>query len=158
MVHQGERTAAGGTGILTIIAISLIIFPKLRSACPFETGVAVMPLVKGARRRPAEPKGRIANTRKLLLTAAAIIGLSDRAPVVVACLVPPEHLTKVDGSGLPRPDVTDKDVKAKDRARVHRPRGKPDGKLLPFLAIGRHDLRHLHRRYLCSLPVPWRDC
>ena len=64
-----------GTGLFTAVAISLIIFPKLALGLSgFETGVAVMPLVKGKPDDdPAEPKGRIVNARKLLLTAAVIM-------------------------------------------------------------------------------------
>jgi hypothetical protein len=52
--------------LLMIIALSLIAFPRLALGLSgFETGVAVMPLVKN-------PK-RIENTRKLLMTAALIM-------------------------------------------------------------------------------------
>lgn len=52
-------------GILLIIGLSLIFFPKLALGLSgFETGVAVMPLVKGE---------RIKNTKKLLLSAALIM-------------------------------------------------------------------------------------
>ncbi len=58
----------------TMIGISLLLFPKLALGLSgFETGVAVMPLVKG---KPGDdpdvPQGRIANTR-LLLTSVAVI-------------------------------------------------------------------------------------
>jgi hypothetical protein len=51
---------------------ALLIFPKLALGLSgFETGVAVMPLVRGARRDdPARPARRIRNTKKLLATAA----------------------------------------------------------------------------------------
>jgi hypothetical protein len=51
---------------------ALLIFPKLALGLSgFETGVAVMPLVRGAREDdPAYPAGRIRNTKKLLATAA----------------------------------------------------------------------------------------
>ncbi len=134
-IKEAERPLAG-TGILTIIAISLLIFPKLALGLSgFETGVAVMPLVKGKPDDdPKEPKGRIASTRKLLLCAALIMSVYlISSSVVVACLVPPHHLSKVDASGADRPDVTDKDLKAKDRALAYLAHGdNPDGKLLPF--------------------------
>ncbi len=53
---------------------SLIVFPQLALGLSgFETGVSVMPIVKGdPSDTPTNPEGRIRNTRKLL-TAAAII-------------------------------------------------------------------------------------
>jgi hypothetical protein len=58
-----------------MLAVAALLFPKLALGLSgFETGVAVMPLVKG---RPddneAYPEGRIANTKKLLRTAALIM-------------------------------------------------------------------------------------
>jgi hypothetical protein len=60
---------------LAVVAVSLIVFPKLALGLSgFETGVAVMPLVRGAPDdRPEHPQGRIRNTRKLLTTAALIM-------------------------------------------------------------------------------------
>lgn len=134
-LKESERPLAG-TGLFTIIAISLLIFPKLALGLSgFETGVAVMPLVKGKEGEdPHEPKGRIANTRKLLITAAAIMSVYlICSSVVVACLVPPSHLTKVDAHGNEREGVADKELKAKDRALAYLAHGEnPDGKLLPF--------------------------
>lgn len=54
--------------LLAIILMSLIVFPKLALGLSgFETGVAVMPLVKSP--------NRIANTNKLLMTAALIMSV-----------------------------------------------------------------------------------
>ena len=66
-----------------MIAGALLIFPKLALGLSgFETGVSVMPLIDGGKadrghdqRKDGAPKGRVANTRKLLLTAAAIMSL-----------------------------------------------------------------------------------
>src|SRR5207247_10396472 len=50
-----------------MLAVSVIIFPKLALGLSgFETGVAVMPLIRG---------DRIRNTQKLLLTAALIMSV-----------------------------------------------------------------------------------
>lgn len=59
---------------LGMLGASLIVFPRLALGLSgFETGVAVMPLVKGYEGDTnSSPKGRIAHT-KLLLTAAAVI-------------------------------------------------------------------------------------
>jgi hypothetical protein len=60
---------------LAVVAVALLVFPKLALGLSgFETGVAVMPLVRGAPDdRPEHPQGRIRNTRKLLTTAALIM-------------------------------------------------------------------------------------
>ena len=62
---------------LMMVAVSLLLFPKLALGLSgFETGVAVMPLVRG---KPgdtdAEPQGRIANTQRLLVSAAALMSV-----------------------------------------------------------------------------------
>jgi hypothetical protein len=60
---------------LAMVAVALIVFPKLALGLSgFETGVAVMPLVRGdPDDTPEHPRGRIRNTRKLLVTAATIM-------------------------------------------------------------------------------------
>ena len=96
-----------------IVAVSLILFPKLALGLSgFETGVAVMPLVKGDEDlskddwesihstrtgAPTEPrthrllKGRIKNTRKLLRTAALIMSVMlITSSVVTTTLIPAE--------------------------------------------------------------------
>jgi hypothetical protein len=71
--HNPVPGARGGP--LTIALFCFIGFPKLALGLSgFETGVAVMPLVKGLPDdSPERPKGRIRNTRKLLLTAAVVM-------------------------------------------------------------------------------------
>src|SRR5215203_1525363 len=57
---------------LMMIAVSALVFPKLAlGVSGFETGVSVMPLVRGEEGDdPERPEGRIRNTRKLLNAAA----------------------------------------------------------------------------------------
>ncbi len=59
--HWRDTLFASHGDLLTMVGISLILFPKLALGLSgFETGVAVMPLISGA-----QPADRIRNTRKL---------------------------------------------------------------------------------------------
>ncbi|HSF03226.1 MAG TPA: hypothetical protein VLA62_09455, partial [Solirubrobacterales bacterium] len=80
-----------------LIAGALLVFPKLALGLSgFETGVSVMPLIDGG---PADrgrnlragdvPMGRVASTRKLLLTAAVIMsGMLILSSFVTTLLIP----------------------------------------------------------------------
>jgi len=73
-------------------AMALILFPKLALGLSgFETGVAVMPLVRGdATDTDDHPAGRIRNTKKLLSTAAFIMsGFLIASTAVSVLLIPP---------------------------------------------------------------------
>jgi hypothetical protein len=76
---------------LAMVAVSLVVFPKLALGLSgFETGVAVMPLVRGD---PGDTRdrlrGRIRNTRKLLTTAALIMsGFLITSSFVTTVLIP----------------------------------------------------------------------
>ncbi|WP_238847441.1 amino acid transporter [Nocardia arthritidis] len=61
--------------VLAMVGVSLLVFPKLALGLSgFETGVAVMPQIKGAPGDSEDnPVTRIAGTRKLLTTAALIM-------------------------------------------------------------------------------------
>jgi hypothetical protein len=86
--------------ILPMIGTSLILFPKLALGMSgFETGVAVMPLVKGyASDQPEQPIGRIANTRKLLLTAAIIMSLFLMSSSIFTTVLIPAPLFQEHGA------------------------------------------------------------
>src|SRR4029453_105346 len=60
---------------LVIVGIALLVFPKLTlGLSSFETGVAVMPHIKGdPDDTPAHPAGRIRGAKKLLTTGAVIM-------------------------------------------------------------------------------------
>lgn len=82
---------------LTMIGAALIVFPKLALGLSgFETGVAVMPLVKGEHTDTHDnPWGRIQNTRKMLRTAALIMSvLLIGSSFVTAVLIPAEEFAK----------------------------------------------------------------
>jgi hypothetical protein len=70
-------------------AMAVILFPKLALGLSgFETGVAVMPLVRGdATDTEDNPAGRIRNTKKLLSTAALIMSVFLMASSVVSVLL-----------------------------------------------------------------------
>lgn len=79
--------------VWTMVGVSALLFPKLALGMSgFETGVAVMPLVKGnSDDNHDQPQGRINNTKKLLLTAAILMGLLLMgSTVVTTVLIPPE--------------------------------------------------------------------
>jgi hypothetical protein len=73
--------------VLGIVGISLILFPKLALGLSgFETGVAVMPLIRGN-----DLAARIRNTRRLLSTAAVVMSVFLMATsIVTSLLIPPQ--------------------------------------------------------------------
>jgi hypothetical protein len=81
IAHWRSALAAKGDPSL-MIAGAILVFPKLALGLSgFETGVSVMPLIDGGARdaghqpRAGVPVGRVANARKLLLTAGAIMSV-----------------------------------------------------------------------------------
>jgi hypothetical protein len=68
---------------LAMLGIALVLFPKLALGLSgFETGVAVMPLIKAK-----DVRGRVRNTRKLLVTAATIMSVFLIATSLVTTLL-----------------------------------------------------------------------
>ena len=87
----GARLVHGGLGNMLLVA--LLLFPKLALGLSgFETGVAVMPLVRGdTDDTERTPGGRIRNTKKLLTAAALIMSvLLVGSSIVTTLLIPPE--------------------------------------------------------------------
>ncbi|HEX3211287.1 MAG TPA: amino acid transporter [Actinomycetota bacterium] len=78
---------------LAMVAVAVVVFPKLALGLSgFETGVAVMPLVRGDPGDPPErPRGRIRDTRKLLTTAALIMSVFLlTSSFTTTLLIPPD--------------------------------------------------------------------
>jgi hypothetical protein len=101
---------------LMIVGVALFLFPKLALGLSgFETGVVVMPLVAGERGDTQEnPKGRIENTRKLLMSAALIMSVMlILSSLVTTLLIPPEEFAEGGAGQEP---------------------GKANGRALAFLA------------------------
>ncbi len=85
-------TGHGGSPMM-IAAAAVILFPKLALGLSgFETGVAVMPLVKGEPQDDREhPEGRIRHTIWLLQTAALIMSVMLlSSSLITTMLIPPE--------------------------------------------------------------------
>jgi hypothetical protein len=78
---------------LLMVVVALLVFPKLALGLSgFETGVAVMPLIKGDETDTEQrPEGRIRDTRKLLTAAAVIMSAFLLATsVATTLLIPPD--------------------------------------------------------------------
>jgi hypothetical protein len=90
----GTRPGNGSdlVGLLLLLLVSLPLFPKLSLGMSgFELSLLVMPQVKGdPADNPKHPLGRIANTRKALLTAALVMAVFLLGSVLVTTtLIPP---------------------------------------------------------------------
>jgi len=82
---------------LMMLALAFLLFPKLALGLSgFETGVAVMPLVAGAGETAgAQQLSRVANTRKLLRTAALIMSvLLIGSALVTTTLIPAREMER----------------------------------------------------------------
>ena len=86
-------TAQHGNPLL-MVGIALLVFPKLALGLSgFETGVAVMPQIRGASGdTPDAPKGRIRGAQRLLTTAALIMSaFLISSSIVTTFLIPQEE-------------------------------------------------------------------
>jgi hypothetical protein len=93
-----------GRSLWTVAGVCLLFFPKLALGLSgFETGVAVLPLVRGLPDDdPNCPAGRIRNGRKLLLTAAVIMSfLLVGSSLVTTILIRPAAMV-TEGMALNR--------------------------------------------------------
>jgi hypothetical protein len=78
---------------LLVVGVALLVFPRLALGLSgFETGVAVMPLVRGDPDDTEDrPTGRIRGTKKLLATAAVIMSVYLVTSSVVTTLLIPQQ-------------------------------------------------------------------
>ncbi|MEU5312909.1 APC family permease [Streptomyces sp. NPDC021562] len=86
--------------VFVMVGVALIVFPKLALGLSgFETGVAVMPHVKGdPGDTEQQPTGRIRDTKKLLTTAALIMSVFLIATSFITTLLIPENEFKPGGA------------------------------------------------------------
>ncbi|PWT93058.1 MAG: hypothetical protein C5B54_02475 [Acidobacteria bacterium] len=105
------HSALSAKGDFTMIAAAaLLIFPKLALGLSgFETGVSVMPLIDGGDvdrahipRTDSAPKGRVANTRKMLGTAAIIMSVMLLSSSFVTTLLIPPNEYQMGGKAAGR--------------------------------------------------------
>ena len=104
LLQHWQRALHGYGDWTPIFIASALLFPKLALGLSgFETGVSVMPLVDGgpeerdAIRTREAPHGRVRNTRKLLISAAAVMSVLLLASSLVAVLLIPESAYQPGG-------------------------------------------------------------
>ena len=89
---------------MMMIGISLLLFPKLALGLSgFETGVSMMPLVKGSPDdQEPRPRGKIRNTHRLLFTAALIMSLFLLSTALITTLlIPADAFRSIGPNGEP---------------------------------------------------------
>jgi hypothetical protein len=104
LLHANVADIPINGNFFLMIGVALLLFPKLALGLSgFETGVAVMPLVKGDRGDTHEnPQGRINNTRKLLLSAALIMSvLLIASSIITTTLIPAEEFRAPESHDAP---------------------------------------------------------
>jgi hypothetical protein len=106
LLRHWERALHSHGDWTQIFIASALLFPKLALGLSgFETGVSVMPLVDGGKDEAGRdgvhthdvPHGRIRNTRKLLISAAAIMSVLLLLSSFVAVLLIPESAYQPGG-------------------------------------------------------------
>lgn len=133
--HLPHNPLGGTGGWLVMAAVAAIVFPKLALGLSgFETGVAVMSLVKGKPDDPpANPAGRIANTRKLLLAAAVTMSvLLLASSLAVTVIIEPTEITAVSADGHLPTDASGNEI----HEVAEWPKKPAAGRALAYLAHG----------------------
>jgi hypothetical protein len=89
----------------SLLLASALVFPRLALGMSgFETGVSVMPLIRGGANDSGRPRpdGVISSTRKLLMTAAVIMSLLLIASSFVTAILIPESDYRIGGQASGR--------------------------------------------------------
>jgi hypothetical protein len=125
------QTSIGLSGPLAVVGLSLLVFPKLALGLSgFETGVAVMPLVKA--------RNRVENTKKLLLSAALIMSvLLIASSFATSVLIPrAEYCPMVECGDAQRDDVPAfcACTPEETAAGVTKEKGTANGRALAYIA------------------------
>ncbi|MBI5609208.1 MAG: hypothetical protein HY902_10055 [Deltaproteobacteria bacterium] len=93
----GPTSHLSGGGTLMLIAVSLLVFPKLALGMSgFETGVSVMPHISAP-----DQAARVRNTRKLLTGAALLMCVELFGANLIAAVLIPEKEFWVESAGQP---------------------------------------------------------
>lgn len=100
VTHWWSAATAEHASPLAMVGVALLVFPKLALGMSgFETGVAVMPQVRGdAGDTDEHPAGRIRDTRKLLTTAAVIMSCFLLLSSLATTLLIPQEEFETGGS------------------------------------------------------------
>jgi hypothetical protein len=99
-IRGAADVSPAGGGWLALAGMCLLFFPQLSLGFSgFEMSMVVMPQIKGRPGEdPAHPRGRIRNTRKLLVVAALVMSVYLLSSVLVTTLlVPLEGGFQIDG-------------------------------------------------------------
>lgn len=103
LVNWSQALLASHGNPLFMVGAALLVFPRLALGLSgFETGVVVMPLVRGnVGDDPMHPEGRIRNTQKLLTAAAVLMSfMLVASSLVTTLLIPPaEFLEDGEANG-----------------------------------------------------------
>ena len=129
-----ERLFTEHKNYLAMFGASLLVFPALALGLSgFETGVVVMPLIKGdAGDNENKPTGRIRNARKLLTTAASIMSVMLILSAFATTLYTPpaEFAAPVEAVEFQAETETTAEVKAVEAV----PAGRAYGRALAYMA------------------------
>ena len=136
-----HKTASGGIearSLLLIIGSSMLVFPKLALGLSgFETGVAVMPLVKGPE--------RVANTQKLLMSAALIMSfmLISSSLITSLLIAESEFCPQIEcGNRIKAQEIPEFCACTQDEIAggIVKKKGKANGRALAFIAHEKNEI------------------